>query len=246
MNSQIIIVCAETDRDSASQTGLPILRFGLGLTSNGTPIRTIAQNSIPGDILCISDFGISQQIPDEIIRQLTEEASDTGGIFADFERAVPQLDSFLSALDQTCAAADIPLFVPYKRCPPNAYAVVPGAASGGSLREELERGMMLRNGRIAVSFGPIRKRFYLPASDPEGEDLTEAELSAAQAKTGAHPFFSRELCANYFTYMEKNTGVFILYDTDDTLRLRLRLIQEIGVPYIFMEWNGCQNLLIRS
>ena len=94
MNSQIIIVCAETDRDSASQTGLPILRFGLGLTSNGTPIRTIAQHSILGDILCISDFGISQQIPDEIIRQLTEEASDAGGIFADFERAVPQLDSF--------------------------------------------------------------------------------------------------------------------------------------------------------
>lgn len=248
LNSQIILVSSAARSKDAAQTGLPLLRFGLGLDAGGMLIRTLAQNRRAGDILCLSDFGVSAPVPADITRQLLEEARDSGGIFADIERTSPHLDGFLQALDTACSKAGIPLFVPYSRCAcaPNAWAVAPGAASGGCLRDELEHGMRVHNGRLAVSFQPTRRRFLLPAADPFGEALTEEALQAAQIRTGAHTFFSRELCVNYFTYMDGDTGVFVLYDTEETLQMRLQLIRDVGVPYIFVEWDGCESLFRRS
>ena len=86
----------------------------------------------------------------------------------------------------------------------------------------------------------------LPSADPNGEELTQGDLTAALQKSGAHSFFSQELCVNYFTYMDGDSGVFILYDTDESLQMRLQLICDIGVPYIFAEWQGCEALFKRS
>ena len=232
----------------AAQTGLPLLRFGLGLDANGTLLRTVAQAHAPKDILCLSDFGVSAPVSEETVRRLLEEARSYGGILADIERKNPHLDTFVQSIDQKCSEHKLPLFIPYAHCSnaPNAWPLVPGAASGGSLQDELEYGMRLQKGRLAASLQFVRRRFHLPASDPNGEEMTADELLAAQQQTGAHVFFSRELCLNYFTYMEGDTGVFVLFDTQETLQLRLELIQKTGVPYIFIEWEGCESLFSRS
>ena len=232
----------------AAQTGLPLLRFGLGLDANGTLLRTVAQAHAPKDILCLSDFGVSAPVSEETVRRLLEEARSYGGILADMERKNPHLDTFVQSIDQKCGEQKLPLFIPYTHCSnaPSAWPLVPGAASGGCLRDELEHGMRLQKGRLAASLQFVRRRFHLPASDPHGEEMTADELLAAQQQTGAHVFFSRELCLNYFTYMEGDTGVFVLFDTPETLQMRLELIRKTGVPYIFVEWEGCESLFSRS
>lgn len=248
LNSQIILVSSASQSAAAAQTGKPLLRFGLALDASGVLQRTIAHTRSADDILCLSDFGVSAPISRDTVQRLLQEAAYCGGIFADFERNSIYLDDFLKELDTACRAASLSLFVPYTKisCAPNAFAVVPGAASGGSLQEELEQGMQKHHGRIAVSFQALRRRFILPSADPNGEELTQEELSTALKKSGAHSFFSQELCANYFTYMEGSSGVFVLYDTDESLQMRLQLIRDIGVPYIFAEWPDCEALFSRS
>ena len=245
LHSKIILVCSASESKSAAQTGLPQLRFGLGLTSNGTLSRTIAQTHSAKDILCLSDFGITAPVLPDTIRQLMEEAKTYSGIFVDIERKNIYIDEFMRSLGDSCKAADLPLFIPisHHAYASDAWVLAPGAASGGNLQEELERGMSYFNGHLAVSLQPVCRRFYLPSDDPDGESLTGEELSAALLKTGAHSFFSRELCLNYFTYMDNTTGVFVIYDTEETLRMRLDLMQKIGIPYIFAEWNGCEKIL---
>lgn len=247
MKTQIVLVCPAARCGEAAQAGLPILRLGLGLDCRGTLIRTMAQTRRPGDFLGLSDFGAAEPIPSAVIRQLLDEAHGAGGIVADLERDHPALRAFLEELDAACAQAGLPLFVPARQidCAPNAWAIAPGAASGGCLRDELERGMRARHSRLAVAFEPTRRRFLLPADDPDGESLTEAELAELLAHTGARVFFSRELCANYFTYMDGAQGVFVLFDTAETLRARLELIERAGVPYVFADWEGCQSLFNR-
>lgn len=247
MHAQIILVCPAAKCAEAARTGLPVLRLGLGLGANGTLVRAIAQTRRPGDFLGLSDFGVSAPVSPAVVRQLVEEARGAGGIVADLERATPVLDDFLTALDGACATAKLPLFVPARRIAsaPHAWAVAPGAASGGSLREELARGMRARHGRLAVTFEPTCRRFLLPAADPEGEELTAEELAALRARTNAQVFFSRELCARYFTYMDGGQGAFVLFDDADTLRARLSLLDESGAPYIFAAWEGCEDLFSR-
>ena len=248
LNSQIILVSSASQSAAAAQTGLPLLRFGLALDANGILQRTAAHTRRANDILCLSDFGVSAPISCDTVARLVQEAAHYGGLFADIDRSSVHLNNFLKALDTACLAANLPLFVPYAQitCAPHAFAVVPGAASGGSLREELELGMQRQNGKLAVSFQAIRRRFMLPSADPNGEELTQGELTAALQKSGAHSFFSQELCANYFTYMDGDSGVFILYDTDESLQMRLQLMRDIGAPYIFAEWQGCEALFKRS
>ncbi len=245
MKSNLIWVCPAERCGEAAQTGQPVLRVGLGLDAGGTLIRTLAQKRDKQDVLCLSDYGISAPISDTVVRQLIEETRGTGGLLADLTRSTPFLAAFLAALDEACSRAAIPLFVPMRqiRHAPHAIAVAPGAASGGCLRDELEQGMLARNGQLAVLFEPIRRRFLLPAQDPNGEALTVAELDALRGKCGAHVFFSRELCANYFTYMEGDTGVFVLFDTEETLRQRLQLIRDVGVPFLFADYESCSILL---
>ncbi len=244
LHSQIILVCSTVKSHEAAQTGLPLLRFGLGLAANGTLLRTVAHTHTPNDILCLSDFGVAAPVSEETIRQLLEETRSYGGILADIEHKNSCIDTFLQSMDHKCRERAFPFFVPYRyrSNAPNSWLLAPGAASGGSLQDELKHGMELQKGRLAVSFQFIRRKFHLPASDPHGEEITADELLSAQQRTGAHVFFSRELCLNYFTYMEDETGVFVLFDTPETLQMRLDLICKLGVPYIFVEWEGCESL----
>ena len=139
LHSQIILVCSTVESREAAQTGLPLLRFGLGLSENGTLLRTVAQNHASNDILCLSDFGVTSPISQEVIRQLLEEARSHGGILTDIERENAHIGAFLRLMDQTCSECAFPLFVPYKyrSHAPNSWLIVPGAASGGSLQVDV-------------------------------------------------------------------------------------------------------------
>lgn len=245
MQSQIILVPPSDQCRKADAEGLPLLRMGLGIHSNGTLVRALAQEYNKGDLLCVSDFGVSVPIPNAVARQLLQETQTFAGIVADFERFEPLLDDFLKQLDAICAQAQIPLFVPHRRIAsaPHAWTLAPSAASGGCLREELERGMEARHGRLAVSFRRTCRRFRLPSADPNGEELTISQLSALHQQKNAQIFFSQELCVNYFTYMEGNIGYFVLFDDKNTLQKRLHLLQRLEIPYIFADWESYQFLI---
>ena len=71
-----------------------------------------------------------------------------------------------------------------------------------------------------------------------------AAMNQARAQTGAQPFFSRELCAKYFTYMNADGQAhFVLYDDDSTLAAKLAQLAGCGVQNVFALFPDAAGLL---
>ena len=88
---------------------------------------------------------------------------------------------------------------------------------------------ILRDGRMA-------KELITAETTPE-------ELSALREKCGAAVFFSEELCANYFSYTAQGRAHFVLFDTAETLRCKLRLGRERGIETAFLMYPEVSDLL---
>ena len=232
----------------AQKSGLPRLHLSLGLRPDGGLRRlTLPGPDGAGCYLGVCDLGM-ERFSASACAQLIEEAQRLGaaGLAADCERDSAPVREFLAALDSQCAARGLPLFVPLARadCVQNAIVIADTAISGGSLRDRF--GALLRRypGRVAADLRPVSRDFLLPAADPEGVPLSADERDALCARTGAQTFFSRELCARYFTYMDSAAnGHFVLFDDADTLREKCRCLEAVGVRQVFARYPDVRPLL---
>ena len=66
-------------------------------------------------------------------------------------------------------------------------------------------------------------------------------------------FFSRELCARYYTYMDRDTGAhFVLFDDGDTMLRKVEVARRAGVSLFLAPYEdirdcaGALGLLPRS
>ena len=73
--------------------------------------------------------------------------------------------------------------------------------------------------------------------------LTPEELASLRERCGAAVFFSEELCANYFSYTAQGRAHFVLFDTAETLRCKLRLGRERGMETAFLMYPEVSDLL---
>ena len=83
------------------------------------------------------------------------------------------------------------------------------------------------------------------AFEPDGTErpLTPEELASLRERCGAAVFFSEELCANYFSYTAQGRAHFVLFDTAETLRCKLRLGRERGMETAFLMYPEVSDLL---
>ena len=58
-------------------------------------------------------------------------------------------------------------------------------------------------------------------------------------------FFSRELCARYFTYNEKGETHFILFDNAETLMRKARIAEELGFSAAFFLWPEITDIAVQ-
>ena len=153
----------------------------------------------------------------------------------------------LAAFDEALYDADIPLYVPLEcgRTLSHAILTVSTAISGGSLTEYISSLQGIYSAaRIAAFLQPVSQDFTLPSPTPNGISLSAAARAALLAQTGAQPFFSRELCAKYFTYMNADGQAhFVLYDDDSTLAAKLAQLAGCGVQNVFALFPDAAGLL---
>lgn len=244
----LVLVCAGADSSAASSHGLPLLHLCMGVGPGGGLRRLRLPAQAEGHYLGVSDFGIDGNIPKFCAEALIYEVKKRRmrGIFADFERDTPAVRALLGDLDGLLAAAGLPLFVPLCQAGQveRAFLVAETALSGGSLEEYL--GGLLRQypGRVAATLRPISADYRLPAESSEGAALPRAQRMALQQKYGAQSFFSRDLCAKYFTYMdEQGDGHFVLFDDDATLEAKLGRLETLGVSPVFALYPDVRALL---
>lgn len=189
------------------------------------------------------------QRPSAIAADLVFEArrTEAPGVFADFEHDTPLNRRLLAAFDEALYDADIPLYVPLEcgRTLSHAILTVSTAISGGSLTEYISSLQGIYSAaRIAAFLQPVSQDFTLPSPTPNGISLSAAARAALLAQTGAQPFFSRELCAKYFTYMDADGQAhFVLYDDDSTLAAKLAQLAGCGVQNVFALFPDAAGLL---
>ena len=119
------------------------------------------------------------------------------------------------------------------------------AVSGGSLRHRLED-LIARWGkhRLVLCLRRTREDFFLPAPTGCGKPLTPEALAALRRQFEPNVFYTRDLCAHYFTYMSRSTGAhFVLFDDAESLRQKRALAQEVGIRQFFLLYPEVADLL---
>lgn len=250
----LVLVCTGRDTARAAGQGMPVLHLCLGITPKGALQRlqlpTAQANCLLG--LCDPPLDLAICNPERLAADLVFEAKRTGapGVFADFEHDTPRGRALLSAFDTALHEADIPFFVPLAcgRQLTHAVLTTPTALSGGSLTAYISSLQGIYGAaRIAAFLQPVSQDFTLPSTSPNGKTLTKTEREALLAHTGAQAFFSRELCAKYFTYTDTDGRAhFVLFDDASTLEAKLAQLTGCGVQTVFALFPDAAELLSPS
>ncbi len=188
------------------------------------------------DLLPIKSCGNAEQLCADLIAEC--KVLGCPGVFLDLEQSYPLLREFLTLADKQLPEAGIPLFVP-ERCAQgltHAVAVCEAAVSGGSF-DRMFDDLLARygKGRVAAMIQPICTGFQLPSENADGASLALEELERLRARYGAQVYFSKELCAKYFTYMDEHSrGHFVLFDDKSTVQEKYRRLSLLGVPCFVM------------
>ena len=79
--------------------------------------------------------------------------------------------------------------------------------------------------------------FALPALNGSGRALSPGELERLRAERGQAVFFSPELCARYFTYMDGEGGAhFVLFDDAETMARKAETARRAGLGQLAAAW----------
>lgn len=168
-----------------------------------------------------------------------------GGVLADLEQPPsPDRVRFLQRLSQLLTQNGRQLFVPehYGGDVPQAAVVISTALSGGCLRERLEEARCRFGPRLALDLQRLRMSFPLPCPTGEGCPLTGEELHGLLQGQRSEVFFSRDLCAKYFTCPWEDNARFVLFDDGETLGEKLRLGRELGITAGFLLYPEVADL----
>lgn len=182
-------------------------------------------------------------------REVVQEcrARNFSGVICDFEGGpLPFLAGLLHQLEQACLRSGLDLLVPESFAPhtQRARVLVSSALSGGSLVQRLEEARDRFGERAVLALQRTAEDFFLPSPSGCGEPLSRAELRRRMDRLRPAVFFSRELCARYFTYMSRESGAhFVLFDDKDTLAKKLEVARSLGISTAVAAFPEVQDAL---
>lgn len=170
-----------------------------------------------------------------------------GGVLLDFEER-PRRDrlAFVEQLGRTLSAGRRALYLPesYAQATPVGVPLLCTAISGGSFAQRLQEAASAQGGaaRLALDVQRLRMDFRLPARSGEGEPLTEEAFRGLREREQPSVFFSKDLCARYFTYNREGETHFVLFDDADTLAQKLRTGAAMGFAAAFLMWPEVRDI----
>ena len=86
--------------------------------------------------------------------------------------------------------------------------------------------------------------FFLPSPNGQGIRLTQEELQQRIQEREPVIFFSNELCAHYFTYMNRQNGAhFILFDDAASIRKKLHTARSLDIADALLLYPEVSDLL---
>lgn len=128
---------------------------------------------------------------------------------------------------------------PFASVIPNAKIVIPSAVSGGSF-EQMLRDMRVTYGGENICLDIVKscQDFTMPSYMPEGKPLSQEEFHTLFTANGQSSFFSKDLCAKYFTYRgEGGTSHFVMYDDASTAKAKIEIAGSLGIFSAFLLYS---------
>lgn len=247
----LILTVPPSQLRRAQPLGLPLAHMAYRLGEGSQLLRSEIPLHLRGGLMVLSDTGFSGQgDPEQLCRQIIRECAARGfdGILCDFDLPpLPSLSRLTALLCETAVRRGWRCYVPlsYASAAPRARLLVPSALSGGSLELRLrELAEQYGPHRLALAVDRMAEDFFLPAPTGCGVPLSRDELSRRLQQMKPAVFFSRDLCAHYFTYMSRENGAhFVLFDTADSIRMKFRLAQAAGLSDAVLAYPQVDDLL---
>ena len=247
---QLILAAPPEDVTAAQAHGLTLAHMAYRV--GGGPHLFRSNQPIParGGLMYIDDGGFDGRgTPDAFCQEVVREcaARGFGGVICAFDRRLPLLSAVVEQLGPMLARQGRSFYVsePYGRCTATGRVLIPTALSGGSLRQRLgEAAERYGAGRVALAVERTAADFFLPSPDGQGRPLTREELAAKRRELSPSVFFSDELCARYFTYMNRQSGAhFVLFDDAGSIRKKLRLAEALGIDRALLCYPEVSDLM---
>lgn len=233
--------------------GLPVTPAHLAYRMGQGPhlFRTGGSSAPSGGwmVLDCRDFdGLGRPGPfcQEVIRECA--ARNFTGVVCDFEAGrLPPLEETVAQLGKECKRRNWALLVPehYASCSPHTQVMISSALSGGSLELRLEEAQQrFGRERVVLALQRTAEDFFLPSPTGSGRPLTQHQLHQLMEERSPSVFFSRELCARYFTYMSRDSGAhFVLFDDAQTMAKKVEIARQLSIPTILGAWSDLQDAI---
>ena len=247
---QLILAAPPEDVTAAQAHGLTLAHMAYRV--GGGPHLFRSNQPIParGGLMYIDDGGFDGRgTPDAFCQEVVREcaARGFGGVVCAFDRKLPLLSAVVEQLGPMLVRQGRSFYVsePYGRCTATGRVLIPTALSGGSLRQRLGEAVeRYGDGRVALAVERTAADFFLPSPDGQGRPLTREELKARLEERSPSVFFSDELCARYFTYMNRQSGAhFVLFDDAGSIRKKLRLAEALGIDRALLCYPEVSDLM---
>ena len=247
---QLILAAPPEDVTAAQAHGLTLAHMAYRVGGGPHLFRSSQPNPPRGGLMYIDDGGFDGRgTPDAFCQEVVREcaARGFGGVICAFDRKLPLLSAVVEQLGPMLARQGRSFYVsePYGRHTAVGRVLIPTALSGGSLRQRLsEAAERYGAGRVALAVERTAADFFLPSPDGQGRPLTREELAAKRRELSPSVFFSDELCARYFTYMNRQSGThFVLFDDAGSIRKKLRLAEALGIDRALLCWPEVSDLM---
>ena len=247
---QLILAAPPEDVTAAQAHGLTLAHMAYRVGGGPHLFRSSQPNPPRGGLMYIDDGGFDGRgTPDAFCQEVVREcaARGFGGVVCAFDRKLPLLSAVVEQLGPMLVRQGRSFYVsePYGRCTATGRVLIPTALSGGSLRQRLGEAVERYGaGRVALAVERTAADFFLPSPDGQGRPLTREELKARLEERSPSVFFSDELCARYFTYMNRQSGAhFVLFDDAGSIRKKLRLAEALGIDRALLCWPEVSDLM---
>lgn len=251
MELQLLLLTPPEHLRAAQEFHLPIghcaYRLGNGphLFRSGQPVP------LRGGWMVLDDLGFDGRgDPAPFCREVIQEclARQFSGVVCDWEsRSQVALGQLAFQLSTACQKRKLTCYVPESLglAAPEAKVLLPTALSGGTLLHRFEEAVERFGAeRVVPAVERVCMDFYLPSPSGQGREMTQQELRDLLTQRTPSVFFSNELCAHYFTYMNQENGAhFVLFDDAVSIRKKLRIARHLGLESAVLFYPQVKDLL---
>ncbi|MCI6256790.1 MAG: hypothetical protein MR648_09365 [Clostridiales bacterium] len=250
---ELTLIAAPEESAAAQAAGLPVAHLAYRVGSGPHLFRANLPVAARGGLLAADCRGFDGRgEPSALCQEILRECSARGftGVYCGFEgRPFPLLRQAAAELEDLLERRGWPLYVPeaYAHGLRRARVLIPTALSGGSLEQRLsDAEEHFGRERVTLAVERVAMDFFLPSPTGQGVPLSREKLRARLEELHPTVYFSRELCAHYFTYMSKENGVhFVLYDDAGSIRKKLDIAGRMGITRAFLPYGQADDLLPR-